>query len=29
VPEIIAVPVVDGFEGYLGWLKEETGRKEN
>jgi periplasmic divalent cation tolerance protein len=29
VPEIIALPIVDGFEAYLGWLKEETGRKEN
>jgi len=29
VPEIIALPVMDGFEGYLGWLKEETGGKEN
>jgi len=29
VPEIIALPVMDGFEGYLGWLKEETGSKEN
>ena len=28
VPEIIALPVMDGFEGYLGWLKEETGSKE-
>lgn len=26
-PEIIAIPIIDGFEGYLGWLKEETGGK--
>jgi periplasmic divalent cation tolerance protein len=24
VPEIIALPVVEGSEEYLGWLKEET-----
>ena len=24
VPEIIALPIIEGFEGYLGWLKEET-----
>jgi periplasmic divalent cation tolerance protein len=24
VPEIIALPVVEGSEGYLQWLKEET-----
>ena len=29
VPEIIALPIVDGFESYLGWLKEETGSKES
>jgi len=23
-PEIIAVPIIEGFEGYLDWLKEET-----
>lgn len=28
VPEIIALPIVDGFEAYLSWLKEETGSKE-
>ena len=25
VPEILAVPVVAGSEGYLKWLREETG----
>jgi periplasmic divalent cation tolerance protein len=25
VPEIIALPIVDGSEGYLRWLGEETG----
>ena len=25
VPEIIALPVVEGAEDYLAWLKEETG----
>ncbi|MDA8104713.1 MAG: divalent-cation tolerance protein CutA [Nitrospiraceae bacterium] len=24
VPEIIALPIVEGSEKYLGWLKEET-----
>jgi len=24
VPEIIALPIVAGSEGYLGWLSEET-----
>jgi periplasmic divalent cation tolerance protein len=27
VPEIIALPIIDGFEGYLGWLSEETGKE--
>jgi periplasmic divalent cation tolerance protein len=27
VPEIIAVPVIEGSEEYLNWLKEETGQK--
>ena len=27
VPEIIALPVVDGSEDYLKWLKDTTGRK--
>ena len=26
VPEIIALPIVDGFEGYLAWLMTETGK---
>ncbi len=26
VPEIIALPVIDGSEEYLKWLQEETGR---
>jgi periplasmic divalent cation tolerance protein len=26
VPEIVALPVVEGSEEYLTWLKEETGR---
>jgi periplasmic divalent cation tolerance protein len=25
VPEIIALPVIEGSEDYLSWLKEETG----
>src|SRR5512144_2104883 len=25
VPEIIAVPLIEGSEEYLSWLKEETG----
>lgn len=25
VPEIIAMPVIEGSEDYLGWLKEVTG----
>jgi len=25
VPEIIAIPIVEGFEDYLRWLKEVTG----
>lgn len=24
VPEIIALPIVEGFERYLNWLREET-----
>ena len=24
VPEIIALPIFDGFEGYLDWLRAET-----
>jgi len=26
VPEIIAVPILAGSEGYLAWLEEETSR---
>jgi len=26
VPEIIALPIVDGFAGYLDWLRTETGK---
>lgn len=25
VPEILALPVIEGSEDYLSWLKEETG----
>lgn len=25
VPEIIALPIIDGSEDYLNWLKEATG----
>ena len=25
VPEIIAIPIVDGSEGYLGWMAKELG----
>lgn len=28
VPEIIALPIIEGFEGYLGWLEEETAREQ-
>lgn len=28
VPEIIALPIIEGFEGYLGWLKEETAKDQ-
>jgi periplasmic divalent cation tolerance protein len=24
VPEIIALPIIDGFEGYLQWIADET-----
>jgi len=27
VPEIIAIPVVDGFPAYLQWVNEQTGRQ--
>lgn len=26
VPEILAVPIVDGFKGYLDWIDRETAR---
>jgi len=26
VPEIVAVPISDGFKGYLDWIDEETAR---
>ena len=28
VPEIIALPIIEGSEGYLGWLKEETSKEQ-
>jgi len=24
IPQILVLPIVDGFEGYLAWLKEEV-----
>jgi len=24
-PEIVALPIVEGYTGYLSWLREETG----
>lgn len=27
VPEIIALPIIEGSEGYLQWLSEETGKR--
>lgn len=27
VPEIIALPIIEGSEAYLGWLKDETVKK--
>jgi len=27
VPEIIALPVVDGYDGYLNWVRESVGKK--
>ena len=26
IPEILALPIVDGSEGYLGWLDHELGK---
>ncbi|HEV2689681.1 MAG TPA: divalent-cation tolerance protein CutA [Bryobacteraceae bacterium] len=28
VPEIIAIPIVDGSEGYLGWMDGELAKRE-
>jgi periplasmic divalent cation tolerance protein len=28
VPEIIALPIIEGSEGYLGWLREETSKEQ-
>ena len=28
LPEIVAVPLVDGLAGYLGWIDEMTGTSE-
>lgn len=28
VPEIIALPIIEGFEGYLGWLRDETAQQQ-
>jgi len=28
VPEIIALPIIEGSEEYLGWLKEETSKEQ-
>ncbi|MBM4354488.1 MAG: divalent-cation tolerance protein CutA [Deltaproteobacteria bacterium] len=27
VPEIIALPIVDGYDGYLNWVRENVGSK--
>jgi len=27
VPEIIALPLIDGFDGYLRWVRENVGAK--
>lgn len=27
IPEIIAIPILKGFEPYLRWVDEETGRR--
>ncbi len=29
VPEIIAVPIVDGLPAYLGWIVQETDKDRN
>ena len=28
VPEVVALPVVDGFDGYLRWVRENVGAKQ-
>jgi len=28
VPEIIVLPIIEGFVGYLGWLREETSKEQ-
>lgn len=28
VPEIIVLPIIEGFEGYLGWLREATEKEQ-
>ncbi len=27
VPEVIAIPIIDGNEDYLGWIKDSVGKK--
>jgi len=29
VPEIIAIPIVDGLPAYFDWIKQETGKEPN
>lgn len=29
VPEIIAIPIVDGLPAYLDWIKQETSKERN
>ena len=29
VPEIIAIPIVDGLPTYLDWIKQETSKERN
>jgi periplasmic divalent cation tolerance protein len=29
VPEIIAIPIVDGLPEYLSWIRQETNRESN
>jgi len=29
VPEIISVPLVDGYDGYLRWVRENVGPEEH